>query len=132
VARSYDVRTTAVAIGADAKWVDNLLSRHDIPGVSSGRQGVVRRISDDGLLAIAIVRALNHDVGVSVHRAVELTAQALGRDGQNPMHVDVTPLMRLVIDRSGIEASIRAQIIHAMETAGQVRRGRPPRRRTAE
>jgi len=132
VPRSYDVRTAAVVVGADAKWIDNLLSRHPLPGVSGGRQGVARRISEEGLLAVALARTLNHDLGVSVERAVRLTLQALAQDPESTAHVAVTPLVGLVFDRSGLEMSIRARVIHAMETAGHVRRGRPPRRTVVE
>ena len=125
--RSYDVRTAALAVGSDLKWLDNLLSRHRLPGVSGGRQGLARRISDEGLLAIALARSLNQDVGVSVDRAVELTSAALlGRD-RTSTRVALGPAVDLVLDLPAFEAKLRGQVIHAMETIGHVRRGRPPR-----
>lgn len=70
--RAYDVRTVALATGTTVKWVDNLLSHHDVPGVLNARQGVERRVSDGGLFAIEMTRILNREFGVPVRRAVAL------------------------------------------------------------
>jgi len=125
VARSYDVRAAAFACGTDAKWVDNLLARHDLPGVSKARQGVQRRISDDGLLAIELVRVLNQEVGVSVARAAEITGVVMDSRSAESVRVSMAPGCDLRVDIAQVEQRLRREVINAMEALGQVRRGRP-------
>jgi len=115
----------SVAIGCEFKWVDNLLSRQTLPGVSGGRQGITRRISEDGLVAIALARSLNQDLGVSVDRAVELAGLVLRQGHRTPARVAIAPGVDLVLDLPALERALRTQVIDAMETSRQVRRGRP-------
>src|SRR5688572_30447845 len=75
--RSYSLRLVALTTGVDGRWLDNLLSRHQIPGVSRQRRGVERRINDEALLAIELVRILNLELGVSMATAVVVAAHML-------------------------------------------------------
>src|ERR1044071_8241873 len=95
MARSYHVEIARFAADADQKWVDNLLSRFDIPGVDSSRQGLSRRISDIGIYHIALIRALIAELEVSTARAVTLAGQLLSA----PNAVSVTADIELVFDR---------------------------------
>src|SRR5438874_2007471 len=64
MARYYHLDIAAVAAQADHKWVDNLLSRFDIPGVGSAHQGVARRISTTGVYHIALARLINREMAI--------------------------------------------------------------------
>ena len=128
--RSYSSVAVAVALGVPSKWLDNLLSHHRLPGVDRGRQGIVRRISDTGLLAIEVVRLLVADLTVSIGRAAELTRIALeSRDGGQS--ILTTPSgAALVLPLVEIERRLRAQIVEAVEMVAERPRGRPPRARS--
>lgn len=127
MARSYDVKTCALATQSTPKWVDNLLCQHTLPGVMRWKQGVGRRISDDGVLAIELTATLNTRLGVPLARAAEVARVALGAPRNQPVPVSVAPGMTLVLDLPLIERRLRDQIIVAMESVAHVRRGRPRR-----
>lgn len=121
--RSYDVRTVALTVGADAKWVDNLLSHHRVPGCASERQGVQRQITDDGLLAIAIIRILNQELEIPLARATRLVT-----DGALSNGVVRTPSgIRVEVPVAILAQALRGQLLDALEAAPRVRRGRPPK-----
>jgi hypothetical protein len=126
--RAYTSKTVALALGVPDKWIDNLLSHHAIPGVERGRQGVDRRISDTGVLAIQIVRLLSAELSLSVGRAAELATHALrSRDGAT-FALSTPSGIALVLPLSKLEQQLRERIVEAVETVGQARRGRPPSR----
>src|SRR6185503_12603961 len=112
MARSYHVEIARFAADADQKWVDNLLSRFDIPGVDSSRQGLSRRISDVGIYHIALIRALTADLEVSTSRAVTLAGQLLTVPGA----VIVADDLELVFDRPSFERRIDARVSEAVES----------------
>jgi hypothetical protein len=131
--RTYDVHATALALDVAPKWLDNLLSHHGIPGSKKGRQGVARRITNQSLTAIEVVRMLRTDLGVPIARAVELTAALLDKrqgDGDARMITDSGVVVTIPI--AAIEARLRQQMVSALESVGQRRRGRPPRARPPE
>ena len=127
--RSYDIRPSACAIGAEAKWLDNLLTRHPLPGVSRGRQGIQRRVSHEGLLSIELARILNQELGVSVAQAVRMATAVIQSEAEGRVAIPVTPAISLVVDLRALHEHLRSRIVHAMESVGPVRRGRP--RKTA-
>jgi hypothetical protein len=122
--RTYDVRTAALTVDADAKWVDNLLSHFDVPGCIGSRQGVQREISDAGLRAIASIRILQTDIGVSLERAVELVRDALSRRGNLESLVTARG-SRIDIRVDALEAELQARLPDALEAVPRRRRGRP-------
>ena len=77
MSRSYNARITALITGVQLTWLDNLLSRHNLPGVSRSRQGIDRRISEEGMLAVELCRILNLELGISLTHAVEIATQCL-------------------------------------------------------
>jgi hypothetical protein len=124
--RSYDVRTVALAIDVQAKWLDNLLSHHSIPGVIRQRQGVERRITDEGVLAIDLVRQLV-GFGVGAARAVSIAQAALKtRGGDELRYVDDSGIV-LLFPSASTERRLRERMIDAVEAVASVRRGRPAR-----
>ena len=128
MARSYHVEVARFAADADQKWIDNLLSRFDVPGVDSSKQGLSRRISDEGIYQIALIRALTADLEVSTARAVTLAGQLLAA----PNVVAVAEDIELVFDRPSFERRIGARIAEAVESIAPARRGRPPKRRAVD
>ena len=125
--RLYDVAVAALAIDAPRKWVDNLLSHHEVPDVLIARRGVSRRIPHSALLHLALARDLHVDLGMSVRDALRLAATLLtGRDDA----VHESGHLRVTFDRLGLERALQARLREALESAPTPRRGRP-RTRTA-
>lgn len=125
--RTYSVKAVALALGVSTKWADNLLSRHALPGVERSRQGVERRISDEGLLAAEISRILNLELGLSVERAVAIAREVVNSSvGEETTFATVSGLvMRFPL--GAIERRLRERMIDALEATVRVPRGRPPR-----
>ena len=124
MARHYHVDIARFAANADAKWVDNLLSRYDVPGVDGARQGLSRRISADGIYHIALVRLLNSQLGIGVQVAVSLAMQLLStQDGRLLLADGLT----LQVDGHRFRREIDAAIAEGVESLAPPRRGRPPR-----
>jgi hypothetical protein len=127
MARTYNVRLIALALAVPIKWLDNLLSHHALPGVIGGRQGIERRIADDGILAIELARILASELGVPLSRAVALVQSAIANRDAIDVAVSVGSEVRVVFQIQGIERRLRRQLIEAMEAIGQIPRGRPRR-----
>lgn len=125
-ARAYDVHVVALTIDAPVKWVDNLLSHHDVPGCSGGRQGVARRISDVGLTAIATIRLLGADLGISLPNAVALVRGAATEAGIGPLRSGAGTRIDVP---SGFLDELRERLRDALQAAPRRVRGRPPRAR---
>jgi len=125
LARFYHVDIARFASDADPKWVDNLLSHFDLPGVERKRQGSSRRLSATSIHHIALIRAISRNLGVSTAFAVSLAARLLG---EGPSKVDVEPAISLTLDRNTFVRRIDAAISVAVESIEPARRGRPPRR----
>jgi hypothetical protein len=128
MSRSYHVEIARFAADADQKWVDNLLSRFDVPGVDSSKQGLSRRISDVGIYHIALIRELTAELDVSTARAVTLAGQLLTVPGG----VFVADDIELVFDRPSFERRIDERVADAVESIAPARRGRPPKRRVID
>ena len=126
MARHYHIDIAAFVADSDRKWVDNLLSRFDLPGVEAETQGVARRISSEGVQHIALIRRLVRDLALGVDRAVTLAASLLGAD---PDGVAVSDVLTLRIDRDRFRRDVELRLAEAVETIAPVRRGRPPLRR---
>ena len=129
MSRSYSARITALITDTKPKWLDNLLSRHELPGVSRSRQGVERRISDEGLLAVELCRILNLELGVSLAQAVGISAQCL-RDASASVLRYMTPSgLALTLSIVATRARLRDRTMDAVEMVAAVPRGRPRRQR---
>lgn len=126
MARDYHVDIARHAANADGKWVDNLLSHFDIPGVAGGRQGVARRVSTHGVYQVALIRRLTLDFGMTAAKAVSMAARLLGDGGQAGFDSDYGIELRL--DRPMFERAVDRAITEAVESITPARRGRPPAR----
>lgn len=128
-ARFYTARITALILDVQPKWLDNLLSRHDLPGIARSRQGVERRISDQGLLAIELCRVLNLELGVSLQRAAEIAGASLQTPGDVELRYSTPSGLTISLPIAATRARLRDRTMHAIEMVGLARRGRPPIRR---
>lgn len=122
MAREYHVDIARFAANADPKWVDNLLSHFDVPGVESARQGLARRITHVGIQHIALIRALTRDIGLGTAGAVSLSVRLLAPESTK---VTITPGVEVRFDRVVFERTVDAAINDAVESIAPARRGRP-------
>jgi hypothetical protein len=123
--RSYSTRAAALTIGVSAKWLDNVLSHHELPGVSRGKQGSERRISEAGLMGIELVRALVVDLGSPIARAAELAAEALAAPDDDRAVIRTSNGLVLTIPLREISRRLRERLAEALETMAPASRGRP-------
>ena len=125
MSRAYNVRITALITGASAKWLDNLMSRHHLVGVERQRQGIERRISDDGLLAIELCRILNVELGVSLRRAVAIANDCMRSSDVAQLRHTTSSGLTLQLPVASTRARLRDRTMEAVEMVATARRGRP-------
>jgi hypothetical protein len=125
MARSYHVEVVRHAADIDLKWIDNLLSHFEVPGVQRWRQGVARKISLDGIYHVALIRRLNRELHLPVSAAVTLASRLLAGESGHPV---VVSGIELRIDRPALEAEVDRRVDEAVESSTRPRRGRPPQR----
>ena len=128
MAISYDVQSVALTIGTTAKWLDNLLSHHSLPGVSGGRQGIQRQITPDGLLAIEMTRMLASDLGIPLRRAAMLSTRAIEQRANGDLRVITDAGITLALPLVAIQARLQERLILAAESVVPRARGRRPAR----
>ena len=121
--RLYSVAVCSLVVNAPAKWMDNLLSQHDIPGVAHRDRGLPRGVSWHALVRIGLIRILSHELGCSVRDAVALAERLMDRP-----EMEIVDVIAIRFDRSLLEVRLQERLNYALETAPRPRRGRPPRR----
>lgn len=120
--RGYTVVTSAVALGVDYKWLDNLLSHHAIAEVRQARQGVTRTVPYSALRVIAVALELIAGIHAPLPQALAWAVRLVGeenpaQEGHLQIHVDLDAVDLWLFDR----------LAYAVEVAPIPRRGRPPR-----
>ena len=110
--RLYDVAVASLALRVDRKWLDNLLSQHDVPGVSRSVQGAARQIPLRSLLIIALVRDLQRLLGLGVARGLVVAARLVGAAHG---HVRLGVAL-LTTDISALERQLDDRLVDVMET----------------
>ena len=123
--RGYDLRITGLAIRAPGKWIDNLLSQHDVVEVPRARRGVARTISHAALVHLALTRELHVSLGLGVREALRLSRQLLASSKEVGVP---TGHLRISVDRETLERTLDARLREVLESAPSPRRGRPRRR----
>ena len=123
--RAYSIDIVVFTLKLSRRWLDNLLSRHEIPGVFKGTQGVERRISTDGLVVIEACRMLNLELGVSLDRAAGIASSAFGPPGSDLPQFVTQSGLRVDFPLADIERRIFERLTEAVETVARPRRGRP-------
>jgi hypothetical protein len=124
--RSYSVSTVQLVLDAPAKWVDNVLTHHEVPGVVRGRRGLSRGLPPRALLvlgvALEVIRELQMPIGAAIALATSLCDDPT-------REVRVTTEITLRVDVLAIERRLERRLLEATEVAGAKRRGRPPHQR---
>lgn len=110
--------------GTEQRWVENLLTRFDLPGVESVGQGSARRISNLGIYHVALVARLVRSIGISLEPASALAIRLLAVGDGQP--VPLLGELELRFDRDAFVASVDRLIADAAEATVPRRRGRPP------
>jgi hypothetical protein len=124
MARSYHIDIAQYVADVDRKWVDNLLSQFNLPGVDRTERGVSRKISTDAIYHIVLARQLTQVLGIGVSAAVGLAGQLLSRSLRDS---SFPPGLSFRFDRGVFEAAVDRRIAEAVESVMPARRGRPPR-----
>jgi hypothetical protein len=126
MARAYTPAAAALTLGVNPKWLDNVLSHHQVPGVEQSRQGIARRLSIDGIVVLALGLLLIQELGLPVGRAIDVAAIMASHHGR----YDTMQGVAIVFELS----RFRNELIHRLESAVEVapapRRGRPPTNKT--
>jgi hypothetical protein len=125
---SYDLATTAFAVAAPRKWVDNLVSHHELRGITSRKRGVSREFSFEGVVLISLVRALCVDLGMPIRRAAEIAGAMAGsgKDHAAFRSLRLPYALVLSLDADALIRRVRERLLDAVESAPRPRRGRPP------
>lgn len=122
--RAYTVAATAVTLGVSKKWVDNVLSHYRVSGVHQARQGILRRVTPDGLLTLEIALNLGRVLGIPIGRALEISNDVIASRG-GEIQLGGSPSIRLRADVDAIARALNARLEHALEMTPVPRRGRP-------
>ncbi len=120
---SYDIATASFAVGAPRKWVDNVTSHHDVPGIQRHRRGSGREFSVDGIRSLSVIRALILELNLPIRKAVEVARTIqMGGEGE----IVLCEGLRLRIDHMVLMRGVRQRLLEAAESVPRVRRGRRP------
>lgn len=124
--RTYHVDIARHAADAERKWIDNLLSQFDIPGVERTRRGSARRITPNGIYHIALARYIVLELRTTVRAAVSLAESLMRAPGAE---IELFQGFSIRFDRHAFQAAIDARISDAVEAIVPAKRGRPPTQR---
>ena len=123
---SYSVRLVALTLDCDAKWIDNLLSHHPLPGVERQQRGMERRLSYDAVVIIEATRMLTVDLGLPLSRALAIATRVLSSTDAS-RQILTTSGIAISLPLAAIEARVRGRLIDAVEGVAHIQRGRPRR-----
>lgn len=119
--RSYTVAVAALALGAEPKWLDNVLSHHRVRGVPRKKQGIQRQIPPDALLTIAVARALIETLNLPIEKALSIADRLV----ESPLSSVELPPLVVHADVRGISSRLNERLADAVEGAARPLRGRP-------
>ena len=122
--RAYTVAATAVTLGVSKKWVDNVLSHHEVFGVHQARQGILRRVTPAGLLSLELALSLARVLRIPIARALEISNDLIAAKGEE-VQLTGSPSISLRADVEGMARALNARLEHALEITPIPKRGRP-------
>ena len=125
--RAYTVAATAIALGVNSKWVDNVLSHHRVPGVLQGRQGIARRVTPQALLVLDVALKLVRALALPLPRALE-TAHRLIAAREDGIQLRGVTSIHLGADVKALADDLTIRLERAVEISPTPRRGRPRRK----
>ena len=121
---AYTIAPAAVTLGVSRKWVDNVLSHHAVPGVLQTRQGIVRRVTPEGLLNLEVAIRLNRDLALPIGRALSAAAQLIESEG-GEVSIGEDPPLRIQLDLGLLRRAVNTRLARALEITPTPRRRRP-------
>jgi hypothetical protein len=122
---AYTVAVAAFAVGVHDKWIDNLLSHHELPGVIASRQGVPRIITGAGLMAIELVRIMTDELGMTTPAACAIARAVLG-NAEPALNYHTRSGIALHFPLPDLERSLQERLRDAIDAVPRRARGRPP------
>lgn len=125
--RAYTVVASAVTLGVDMKWLDNVLSHHRVVGVFQQKQGISRRVTPAALLTLEIAARLGRAFAIPMAPALEIAADLIQAREKGIKPPEILSL-RLVADVDVIADELNARLERAVEMSPTPRRGRPRRK----
>ena len=126
--RAYTVAAVAVTLKVPAKWIDNALSHHTVPGVTQARQGVARRLSPQAVTILDIALQLVRSAGLPLGHALDIGHRIMQTGTEaSETRLQLSRSIAIVVDLSALRADTSARLAEAVEIAPRPRRGRPPR-----
>lgn len=125
--RAYTVAATAVALGVNSKWVDNVLSHHRVPGVLQQRQGVARRVTTEALLVLDVALKLVRSLALPLPQALETAHRLIGARESGIQLPDATSI-HLRADVNALANDLTIRLERAVEISPTPQRGRPRRK----
>ena len=126
MARAYTIATAALALGTSTKWLDNTLSHYRVAGVVQQKQGIARRVTIDGLLALSVTLALVGEFGATVVSAISVAERLVAAGGRYESPYGV----KIELNLHHFRNRLLEKLEHAVEVAPLPRRGRPPKKTT--
>jgi hypothetical protein len=126
MARVYTIATAALTLGTSMKWLDNVLSHNRVSGVAQQRQGVSRRLTVEGLVALAVAILLVRELGLPIAKAIAVAENLAKNEGR---YIASRRLM-LTLDLSSFRADLLERLENAVEIAPVPKRGRPHKNKT--
>ena len=125
--RTHTVATVALTLNTSAKWIDNVLSHHELPGVTRARQGIPRRLNERAVLVLAIALDLASSLRLPLRPAIAIAGQLADTDGPVGRHrPDPGSSIELTVNLDEVAQDLARRLARAAEIAPTPRRGRPP------
>ena len=124
--RAYTVAATAVALGVTTKWVDNVLSHHQVPGVLQARQGIARRVTPAALLVLDVALRLVRALALPMPQALKTAHRLISARGTGIELPGVTSV-QIKADVETLTDDLNVRLERAVEMSPTPRRGRPRR-----
>ena len=122
--RAYTVAATAVALGVSSKWVDNVLSHHQVPGVHQARQGIARRVTPAALLILDIALGLVRSLGLPLPQALDTARRLIDAKGSG-ITLSGAASIQIRADMAALTDDLNVRLERAVEMSPIPRRGRP-------
>jgi hypothetical protein len=121
--RGYTVATSAFTLEVPIKWLDNVLTHHQVPGVQQSRQGVMRLLAPSALLQLEIALILHRTLAIPLTVAIPLALELKQAGGEI---ISGSPALAISLDLSKLTSDLNRRLADAIEIAPTPLRGRPP------
>jgi hypothetical protein len=122
--RAYTVAATAAVLGVSRKWVDNVLSHHQVTGVFQKKQGIARRVTPVALLTLDLTLQLSQILGTPISYALSIADRLIATQGRE-VDLGGTASISLRTDIEALQVSLQERLEYALEATPSPQRGRP-------